>query len=109
MRPFVLVLVLLDDPLVSSMISAREAPRVRPSVRSPQQPHAAARPVELTVVVPAFNERENVDPLVERLEAALGDLAWEVIYVDDDSPDGTSAKIREVSQSNPRVRCVQRI
>jgi dolichol-phosphate mannosyltransferase len=92
------------------MISAREAPRPRPSVvRSPLRGRAAARPVELTVVVPAFNERENVDLLVERLEAALGDLEWEVLYVDDDSPDGTSAKIREVSQSNPRVRCVQRI
>lgn len=50
-----------------------------------------------------------MDLLVERLEAALGDLEWEVVYVDDDSPDGTSAKIREVSQTNPRVRCVQRI
>jgi len=65
--------------------------------------------VELTIVVPSFNERENVDLLVERLEAALGDLEWEVLYVDDDSPDGTSAKIREVSQTNPRVRCIQRI
>jgi dolichol-phosphate mannosyltransferase len=68
-----------------------------------------ARPIELTIVVPAFNERENVDLLVERLEAALGDLQWELLYVDDDSPDGTAAKIREVSQIKPRVRCVQRI
>lgn len=78
-------------------------------MRTPLRAQAAARPIELTVVVPAFNERDNVDLLVERLEEALGDLEWEVLYVDDDSPDGTSGKIREVSQTNPRVRCLQRI
>jgi len=65
--------------------------------------------MKISIVVPAFNERENVDLLVERLEAALGELEWEVLYVDDDSPDGTSARVREVSQTNPRVRCLQRI
>jgi dolichol-phosphate mannosyltransferase len=65
--------------------------------------------VELSIVVPAFNERENIAMLVERLEAALGRTAWEVVYVDDDSPDGTAAAVRELAQVNPRVRCVQRI
>ena len=65
--------------------------------------------VELTVVVPSFNEVDNVEPLIRRLEAALDGVEWEVIYVDDDSPDGTAAKVRELGQSNPRVRCVQRI
>ncbi|HUK34257.1 MAG TPA: glycosyltransferase family 2 protein [Vicinamibacterales bacterium] len=71
---------------------------------------AYARPaVELTVVVPAFNERDNIDLLVGRLDDALGRTAWEVVYVDDDSPDGTAAAVRELSQIDPRVRCVQRI
>jgi len=65
--------------------------------------------VELTVVVPAFNERDNIELLVERLDAALDGVAWEILYVDDDSPDGTSAKVRELSQVDPRVRCLQRI
>ena len=56
-----------------------------------------ARTLELTVVVPSFNERDNIEPLLERLDAALGGIAWEVIYVDDDSPDGTAA-------SDPRAR-----
>ena len=65
--------------------------------------------VELTVVVPSFNEIENVEPLIHLLGAALDGIEWEVIYVDDDSPDGTAAKVRELGQRNPRVRCVQRI
>ena len=65
--------------------------------------------VELTIVVPAFNERENIDLLVERLDAALRGISWEVIYVDDDSPDGTSGAVRNTSLRDPRVRCLQRI
>jgi dolichol-phosphate mannosyltransferase len=77
---------------------------------SPRPVKPYARPaVELTIVVPAFNERDNIELLVDRLEIALGRTAWEVVYVDDDSPDGTAAAVRELSQINPRVRCVQRI
>ncbi len=65
--------------------------------------------IELGVVVPSYNEVDNVEPLIERLGAALRGIEWEVIYVDDDSPDGTARKVRELSQTNTRVRCVQRI
>ena len=65
--------------------------------------------VELTVVVPSFNEIDNVEPLIERLHSALDGIEWEVIYVDDDSPDGTAVKVRELAQTDPRVRCIQRI
>jgi dolichol-phosphate mannosyltransferase len=65
--------------------------------------------VELTVIVPSFNEIDNVEPLLNLLGAALDGIEWEVIYVDDDSPDGTAAKVREIGRSNPRVRCVHRI
>jgi dolichol-phosphate mannosyltransferase len=65
--------------------------------------------VELTVVVPSFNEIDNVEPLIERLHAALDGIEWEVIYVDDDSPDGTAVKVRELAQTDRRVRCIQRI
>ena len=88
---------------------------VRPGPR-PEEPGASARlrpqaaaPLELSVIVPSFNERANVVPLVARLEEALAGLEWEVIYVDDDSPDGTAAHVREVAQTNRRVRCVHRV
>ena len=49
----------------------------------------AAMRAELTIVIPTFNERANVRPLVDLLTASLGDVAWEAVFVDDDSPDGT--------------------
>ena len=63
----------------------------------------------LTVVVPCFNERANVAPMVAALDAALAGLAWEVVFVDDDSPDGTAAAAHEIARHDPRVRCIRRI
>jgi len=94
---------------VSTVVSARPTSHPRPTLVRTAQAPAAARPVELTVVVPAFNERDNIDLLVERLHVVLDGIDWEVIYVDDDSPDGTSANVRELSQRDARVRCLQRI
>jgi dolichol-phosphate mannosyltransferase len=67
------------------------------------------KPIELAIVVPSFNELDNVELLINRLTEALRGIEWEVIYVDDDSPDGTAAKVREIAQVNARVRCLQRI
>ncbi len=64
---------------------------------------------ELTVVVPTFNEADNVSPLVRKLEAALAGISYEVIFVDDDSPDGTAERVRMESERNPRIRCIRRI
>jgi len=60
-------------------------------------------------VVPCYNERPNVAPLIARLDATLGGIAWEVVYVDDNSPDGTTAEVRRIAQTDPRVRCIRRI
>src|SRR5271157_3145794 len=63
----------------------------------------------LTVVVPCFNERPNAAPMVARLDAALAGIAWEAVFVDDDSPDGTAAEVRRIAQIDARVRCIRRI
>lgn len=63
----------------------------------------------LTVVVPCFNERANVAPMVAALEAALVGVEWEVVFVDDDSPDGTAAVARELARRDSRVRCIRRV
>src|ERR1700676_239113 len=65
--------------------------------------------VELTVVVPPFKERTNVPLLVERLSQALAGVAWEAVFVDDDSPDQTGDAVREIALRNPRVRVIERI
>jgi dolichol-phosphate mannosyltransferase len=64
---------------------------------------------ELTVIVPTFTEIQNVAEVVERLRRCLAGESWEVIFVDDDSPDGTSDAVRELARSDRRVRCLQRI
>src|SRR5688572_420795 len=64
---------------------------------------------ELTVVVPAFRERENIPGLLRALEAALAGLDWETVIVCDDAFDGTEELVRERAQNDRRVRCIQRI
>jgi dolichol-phosphate mannosyltransferase len=68
-----------------------------------------AAPIELTVVIPTLNERDNVPLMVERLDRVLAGIAWEVIFVDDDSPDGTAEAVRALAHRQGNVRCLQRI
>jgi dolichol-phosphate mannosyltransferase len=74
-------------------------------VTSPPSPG----PVELSVIVPTYNERGNVAPLVTRLEATLAGVAWEAVFVDDDSPDGTAREVKTIAARDPRVRCLRRV
>jgi dolichol-phosphate mannosyltransferase len=64
---------------------------------------------ELSIVIPTFNERLNLEPLIERLSAVLRHISWEVVFVDDNSPDQTAEAVRALARVNPRVRCVHRI
>ena len=65
--------------------------------------------LDLAIVIPTFNECGNVPLLVAKLAAALKDVAWEAIFVDDDSPDGTADAARELARIDRRVRVIQRI
>jgi dolichol-phosphate mannosyltransferase len=64
---------------------------------------------ELSVVVPTFKERGNVAELVRRLDLALAGIAWEAIFVDDNSPDGTAGVVKDIARADPRVRCLRRV
>ena len=64
---------------------------------------------ELSIIVPTFNERDNIRPLIEILSANLTDVAWEAIFVDDDSPDGTAQHVRSLMAEFPNIRCIHRI
>ncbi len=84
----------MSEPTALTKVSARVVPHGAPT---------------LTVVVPCYNERPNVAPLLAKLDAALFGIAWEVVFVDDNSPDGTTAEVRRIAQTDPRVRCIRRI
>lgn len=68
-----------------------------------------AVPAELSVVVPTFREKDNIGLLVQKLDSALTGIAWEVIFVDDDSPDGTATEAKLLSRRDSRVRCIRRV
>ena len=78
--------------------------RIAPLARAPSR-----RAPELTVVVPTFNERANVPLLAARLQRTLAGIDWEVIFVDDNSADGTAATARALGEGDARVRCIRRI
>jgi dolichol-phosphate mannosyltransferase len=87
-----------DSRIVTSELPARLIP-------ASERP----MPAELSVVVPTFNEAQNVPLLVARLAEALAGTRWEVIFVDDNSPDGTATAARRIASLDPRVRCIRRI
>jgi dolichol-phosphate mannosyltransferase len=64
---------------------------------------------ELCVIVPTLNERDNVPVMVEAVDRALAGVDYEIVFVDDDSDDGTAAHARQIAQLNPRVRVIQRV
>ena len=76
--------------------------------RPEKAPAVRAAPV-LSIIVPTFNERANVPILVERLSRLLAACDWEVVFVDDNSPDGTAAAARGIGETDSRVRCIRRI
>jgi dolichol-phosphate mannosyltransferase len=62
----------------------------------------------VTVILPTYNERDNIGPLIERTLAAIKDWAIEVLVVDDDSPDGTWQIVEEMAGSDPRIKLCRR-
>jgi len=63
----------------------------------------------LSVIVPTYREAANVPILFERLKTVLADLSWEMIVVDDDSPDGTAEIACGLAARDARLRCVRRV
>src|SRR5215470_6156860 len=65
-------------------------------------------PMDLSVVIPVRNEAPNIAPLVAEIRAALeGRLAYEIVYVDDGSSDGTAAEIAALAKDFPALRIVR--
>jgi len=81
----------------------------------PEERESASRapvpynPATLAIVVPTFNERDNIRPLISRIYQALPNVELEIVFVDDDSNDGTVDILNEFCRANPRIRALRRI
>ena len=85
-------------------------PTLELSQRATARRVGATRPApELTVVVPTYSERDNIAEVVRRLDATLDGIEWEVVFVDDDSPDATSVVAKSLGSRDGRVRCIRRV
>jgi dolichol-phosphate mannosyltransferase len=63
---------------------------------------------DLSVVIPSYNEAENIGLLLERLATTLKDIDYEIIVVDDDSPDLTWQVVERLARENPRISVLRR-
>jgi dolichol-phosphate mannosyltransferase len=64
---------------------------------------------ELTIVLPTFNEQKNIEPMLRRIEAVLNGVRWDVVFVDDESRDGTVQQIFSSANGRRNVRIIRRI
>jgi dolichol-phosphate mannosyltransferase len=94
--------ILLSDRLYAGAMNDATLP-------GPVKGAQAAGLPQLSVIVPTFNERDNVTTLFRRLKAVLTGVAFEVVFVDDDSPDGTWQVVRALAREDGRVRCIRRV
>jgi dolichol-phosphate mannosyltransferase len=62
----------------------------------------------LSIVSPTYNEADNLEPLVKELAAALAGSDYEIVIVDDDSPDLTWKRAEELARCFPQVRSLRR-
>jgi len=64
---------------------------------------------QVSVIIPTYDERENIEELFEGIKNALdGQWTYEIIVVDDNSPDGTAGAVRSLTERFPTVRLLER-
>ena len=85
-----------------------DAPPLAPELARETSGAPAPAP-ELTIILPTFNERANLPVIVERVGRSLAGVDWEILVVDDNSPDGTAAAARTLGAHDRRIRCIRRI
>jgi dolichol-phosphate mannosyltransferase len=92
------------------MTAVNDTSLLTPVVGPTNESRSAITPgPELTVIVPTRNEHDNVRPVYDALSRTLQGIDWEVIFVDDDSQDGTAEAVCRLANQDRRVRCIQRI
>lgn len=65
--------------------------------------------IDVSLILPTRNEASNIAEAIARAKSVLADVSYEIIVVDDNSPDGTSDIARAIAADDRTVRCVQRV
>ncbi len=91
--------------MASGEMSVASAVAIAGAIPAPDTRKGAS----LSIVVPTYNEVSNVRLLAERINEALTGLSFEIVFVDDDSTDGTRDELFRLAGSNPAIRVIQRI
>ena len=65
--------------------------------------------MKISIIVPTYNEKDNIEKLITSISVVLEKFDYEIVFVDDDSPDGTATKVKSISKENKRIRCIHRI
>ena len=88
-----------------SEIQAAPMPADTPTVR---EAAPGPGPIDLSVIIPVYNEQDSVGPLHAELSDVLGGLGlrYEILFIDDGSTDGTGKKLAEIELADPSVRIV---
>src|ERR1700751_607442 len=64
---------------------------------------------DLAVVIPTYEERNNIEPLIAALALALGGIRYELIFIDDWSQDGPADLVRSIARTRGDIRCISRL
>jgi len=63
--------------------------------------------MELSIVIPLFNERGNLGPLHEELKTILAETSHEILFIDDGSTDGSADELRRIKETDSSVRVIR--
>ena len=63
----------------------------------------------ISIVIPTFNEVKNIIPLLKNLISLINNFEYEIIIVDDDSPDGTAEEINKYMKLNQKIKLITRL
>ena len=63
----------------------------------------------LSIVIPTYNERDNISKILAKIKNTLKDVTYEIVFVDDNSPDGTSEEVKNFMKKSSKIRLIHRI
>ena len=63
----------------------------------------------LSIVIPTYNEKENIPKILEKLKKVLKNIKHEIIFVDDNSPDGTSKEVKNFMKNTAEIKLIHKL